>query len=96
MIKEEIKYRIRPIFEKYGVKYAGIFGSVARGEERADSDIDMVVSIDREIGIYEFMTLQYELEEALGKLVDLVSKKAINKYVRPYIEKDITSIYERF
>ena len=96
MIKEEIKYRIRPIFEKYGVKYAGIFGSVARGEERADSDIDMVVSIDREIGIYEFMTLQYELEEALGKKVDLVSKKAINKYVRPYIEKDITSIYERF
>ena len=40
------------------------------------------------------MALQYELEDILDKKVDLVSKQAINKYIKPYIEKDITSIYE--
>ena len=95
MTKEEIKHKISPILEKYGIEYAGIFGSAARGEEKAGSDIDIVVSTDREIGVYEFIALQYELEEILGKKVDLVSRKSINKYIRPYIEKDLTSIYER-
>lgn len=95
MAIEEIKRKVNPILEKYGIKYAGVFGSAARGEEEPDSDIDIMVSIDREIGIYEFMTLQHELEEILGKKVDLVSRQAVNKYIRPYIEKDLTSIYER-
>ena len=96
MIKEEIQHKISPILEKYDVKYAGVFGSAARGEERTDSDIDIVVSIGREMGIYEFMALQYELEEILNKKVDLVSREAINKYIRPYIEKDLINIYEGF
>lgn len=94
MTIEEIKTKINPILKKYGVKNAGIFGSVAREEDKSDSDIDIVVSIEKKIGIYEFITLKHELEDMLGKKVDLVSRGAVNKYIRPYIENDTISIYE--
>ena len=48
------------------------------------------------MGVYKFIGLKYDLQEALGKNVDLVSDRAINKYIKPYIEKDLTLIYERY
>ncbi len=91
---DEIKVKINPILKKYGVKSASIFGSVARGENKSDSDIDMIVAIEKNIGVYEFVALKHELEDMLGKEVDLVSRGSINKYIGPYIEKDIVNIYE--
>ncbi len=91
---EDIKRKAIPVFKQYGVDYAGVFGSTARGEDTPKSDIDMMVSIKKPLGIYEFIALQYKLEDVLGKKVDLVSKKAVNKHVKPYIEKDMVDIYE--
>jgi len=91
----EIKFKTTPILLRYGVKSAAIFGSVARGEDRSDSDVDMLISMNRPIGVYEFVGLKFDLEEALDRTVDLVSERAINKYIKPYIEKDLTLIYER-
>jgi len=82
-----------PILKKYGIKSAAIFGSVARGEDGPDSDIDMLVHLGDRMGIYKFIGLQFELENTLGKKVDLVSDKAINKYIKPYMEKDLTLIF---
>ena len=93
MTIEEIKKKAIPVFEQYGVEYAGVFGSVARGEDTEKSDIDLLVKIKKSIGIYEFIGLKQELEEILGRKVDLVSKGAINKYIKPYIEKDLLKIY---
>ena len=93
MTIEEIKKKAIPVFKQYGVEYAGVFGSVARGEDNEKSDIDLLVEIKKSIGIYEFIGLQQELEKILGKKVDLVSKGAINKYIKPYIEKDLLKIY---
>lgn len=92
---ESIAKKTKPVFEKYGVKQAGVFGSHARGDARKDSDVDILVSIGSPIGIYEFIGLKFDLEKVLHKKVDLVSSRAINKYIKPYIEKDVTSIYER-
>ena len=55
---------------------------------------DILVSIKRPMGIFEFMGLQFALEEALKKKVDLVSERAVNKYIKPYIEKNLVVIYE--
>ena len=93
MTIEEIKKKAIPVFKQYGVEYAGVFGSVARGEDAEKSDIDLLVEIKKPIGIYEFIGLKQELEEILGKKVDLVSRGAINKYIKPYIEKDLLKIY---
>jgi hypothetical protein len=92
---EVIKKKSTPILKKYGIQSAAIFGSVARGEDRPDSDIDILVRLGERMGIYKFIGLQFELENTLGKKVDLVSDKSINKYVKPYMEKDLTLIYER-
>ena len=92
---EVIKEKSAPILKKYGIQSAAIFGSVARGEERPDSDIDILVRLGERMGVYKFIGLQFELENTLGKKVDLISDKAINKYVKPYMEKDLTLIYER-
>lgn len=91
---DSIKEITIPILKKYGVERASLFGSAARGEDNTESDIDILVSIKKPIGIFEFMGLQFALEEALKKKVDLVSDRAVNKYIQPYIEKDLVVIYE--
>jgi len=82
---EAIKEKILPIIKKYGIKRAGIFGSVVRGEETKGSDIDILVEIDRRMSLLEFAGLKIELEEALGRKVDLgeysVIKLAIKKQI---------------
>lgn len=90
---EEIKKKVVPIFQQFGVEYAELFGSVARGEDRNDSDIDMLVSIKKPIGVYKFVGLKQELEDTFGRKVDLVSKNAINKHIKPFVEKDLIKIY---
>lgn len=95
MLIAEITQKITPVLREYDVSYAGIFGSVARGEERPESDVDIVVTIESPIGIYKFMELQDRLEDAIGRDVDLVSKNAIQKYLEPYISQDLVTVYEK-
>jgi len=89
-----IKEKISPIFDTYGIKNAFIFGSYSRGEQKKGSDIDLLVEIKKPMGVYDFIELKYLLEKKLRTKVDLVSKKAINKHLKPYIEKDLINIYE--
>ena len=91
----EITRKITPVLKEYNVSYAGIFGSVARGDDRPESDVDIVVSVDATMGIYKFMELQDRLESAVGREVDLVSKNAIQKYLEPGINRDIVTVYEK-
>jgi predicted nucleotidyltransferase len=93
MTIEEIKNKVSPIFQQFGVEYAELFGSTARGENKENSDIDILVSITKPIGVYKFIGLQQELENIFGRKVDLVSKNAINKHIKPFVEKDLIKIY---
>ena len=91
----EIQEKITPLLREYGIKRAAVFGSVSRGEDRPDSDVDILVSLgERPMGIFSYMGLIYKIEEALGSRVDLVTERALNKHVRPYILKDLKTIYE--
>jgi len=95
MTIEELKDKITPIFEESGVSYAGVFGSFARGENTSKSDIDILVSIEKPIGIYEFIGLQQKLEKILGRKVDLISKNNILSEFEHGIYQDLVSVYER-
>ena len=64
---DEIKQISTPVFKKYGVERASLFGSIVRGEDTQNSDIDILVLIKKPIGIFEFMGLQFALEDALKK-----------------------------
>jgi predicted nucleotidyltransferase len=68
----EIKEKIRPITKRYGVKKVGLFGSLVRGEMGKDSDIDILVEIESDISLLDFVGLKIEIEEALERKVDLV------------------------
>jgi predicted nucleotidyltransferase len=82
---EEIKRRILSILKRYGVKRAGLFGSWVRGEMEADSDIDILVEIEEEISLLDFVGLKLELEEALGRRVDLVEYSTIKPLLKERI-----------
>ncbi|MCD6472822.1 nucleotidyltransferase family protein [Candidatus Aerophobetes bacterium] len=84
---EDIKKKILPILKKYGVTRAGIFGSVVRGEAKEDSDVDILVEIEKRMSLLDFVGLKLELEEALGRRVDLGEYSTI----KPIIRKQILS-----
>ena len=85
---EEIKKRITPILRKYEVKRASIFGSTIRREIKESSDVDILVEIDRDISLLDFVALKLELEEVLGRRVDLVEYDTIKPRLRDRILKE--------
>lgn len=91
---EEIKARkaeILSLGEKYGIKDIRVFGSVARGEEKEDSDVDFLVNIDEKIfhdGL-DYVRFKDSLEEMLKREIDLVSESGLYWMLRNEIEKDI-------
>ena len=80
----KLKPKIIEILKKNKIKKAGIFGSYARGDQRKDSDIDILVDPPKGIG-FGFAGIAIELEEKLGKKVHLVTYK----YISPYMKRDI-------
>lgn len=78
--------------EKYGVTRAGVFGSVVRGEAAADSDIDILVEIERRMSLLDFAGLKIELEEALGRKVDLGEYAAIKLMIKDDILSEEVAI----
>lgn len=88
----EIAEKARPVFEKYGVNYAALYGSIARGEARPDSDADFLVQFSRPLG-YEYFDMRRELEENLGREVDVITEESMNEFLRPFIIPDLTPIY---
>ena|ERR1035437_10712448 len=93
---ENIATNTKPIFEKYGIKYAGVFGSYARGDQRPDSDVDILVSIGNQIfTLLDMISFKEEISEKLKKQVDIVSDRAVVPYFRDYIYRDLKPIYEQ-
>jgi hypothetical protein len=82
---EHIKRKILPILRRYGVKRIGLFGSCVRGEMTPDSDIDILVEIDSDISLLDFVGIKLELEEALNRKVDLVEYSTIKPLLRESI-----------
>ncbi len=80
---------VKPELERqFQVKELALFGSVRRGEERPDSDIDILVSFDGPATSDRHFGVLFFLEDLLGRPVDLVTRKAIREEMRPYIEKE--------
>ena len=71
----------------------GIFGSVARGENTENSDIDILYQLKNAVGLFNLVRMKNNLEEKLNKKVDLVSEKHIHPKLKPYIMNDLKIIY---
>jgi predicted nucleotidyltransferase len=86
---------IQQFFTNQPVLRAYLFGSKARGENRPDSDIDILVELDERVDIFQFADMKIQLESLLEQEVDLVSTGGLSPYIQPYIDRDKLLIYER-
>ncbi|MBN8656595.1 MAG: nucleotidyltransferase family protein [Anaerolineae bacterium] len=82
----------RAQLEKLGVKSLSLFGSVARGEERKSSDVDILVEFKGKATFDRYMDTKFFLEDLLGRKVDLVTPKAIKPQMKPYIMQDLVHV----
>ena len=73
---------------EFGIRSLAIFGSVARGEARPDSDIDFLVEFNGPATFDQYMGLKLFLEDLLGRPVDLVTRKGVRPELAPYIEQE--------
>lgn len=86
---EKIKSAISPVLAKNGATEAYIFGSVVRDEDEPESDVDILVKFEKLGGLFEFVHVKLELQDALGgRKVDLVEIDALRPEYKKYIDKD--------
>ena len=97
MSKETMTKLIADYFKTQPVLKAWLFGSFSRGEQRDDSDVDILVVYDRSqpIGLFKIASMNVDLEDILGRQVDLVEEKSLFPWVVDSVMKDRKLIYER-
>ena len=86
------KPQLLAVAAHYGVSNIRVFGSVARGEERADSDVDFLVHLAEDRDYFDLGGFQYSSSEILNRHTDVVMDHCMNKYIAPYILKDATPL----
>jgi predicted nucleotidyltransferase len=96
---DELREKILPVLMPYGVRRVAVFGSVVRGEDTAQSDVDILVALKPPherppLGLFKWIALEEELSEKLGRKVDLVTEDGVSPYIRPYIEQEKVVLYE--
>ena len=93
MVQAEIKNIILSHLKEFDPIKVGIFGSYARGDNKKDSDIDILVKFKESPSLLTLIKLENDLSEILGVKVDLVTTGALkNKRIKKSIEKDLINI----
>ena len=92
MTIDQIKQKILPVLQSYGVIKAGIFGSFARGEADEGSEVDILVEISDQLSLLDFVGLKLELEDVLGRKVDLGEYSTIKPVIREQVLKDTVRV----
>ena len=83
-LQEQLPY----LRQKYGVARLALFGSMARNESTAESDVDLLVELERPLGL-QFMALHEELERLLGREVDLLTPTGLASIRQQHIAQQI-------
>jgi uncharacterized protein len=94
--KQHIKQIITDFFKDKPVSRVWLFGSYARNEANEESDVDVLIDIEKnkKVGLGYYLWHE-QLGEQLQKKVDIVSSGWENKHIKPFIDKDKSIIYER-
>ena len=88
--------RLRPqiiaLARRCRAREVSVFGSIVRGELRADSDIDFLVDFKSKYSLLDHARLIYTLEDLLGRKVDVVPRRALREELKPYVLKEVQSL----
>ena len=89
--------RMQRFFAEQPVNRAYLFGSFSRGEEKPDSDVDIMVDLDKSkpIGLFQYVTMKLDLQELLHREVDLVERNELLPFAQESANRDKLLIYER-
>jgi uncharacterized protein len=82
---DDLTPKIVKILRKNDVAKAGLFGSYARGEAKRNSDLDILVELNKEINLLDYVRIKHELEDETGRRVDLVEYSTIKPLIRDQI-----------
>lgn len=86
--------RLAGFCRSHGIRRVALFGSLARGEGRPDSDIDLLVTFTTPKSLLAVVRLERELGVELGRRVDLLTEEAISPLIRSRIAGDLKVVYE--
>jgi uncharacterized protein len=91
MISDPQKQLVLDYLKPLNPKKVGIFGSYARGENKKESDLDILIhlSYPNKISLLKLVSVEQDLSDALGIPIDLVTERGLSPHIRPYIEKDL-------
>lgn len=79
---QEKREEILAIAEKHGAKNVRVFGSVVRGEETPESDIDFLIDLGEKLSPWFPVGLIHDLEDLLGRKVDVVTERSVHHFIR--------------
>ena len=82
VLPEDMAAQVRALGARYGIRRIRVFGSVARGEARPDSDIDLLVEYEPGHGGFAFVEFCERVERLLGRRVDVVTERSLHPLVR--------------
>jgi predicted nucleotidyltransferase len=88
-----IKSNKPEIESRYGVQRLGLFGSFVKERQRKKSDVDILVTFNRDIDLFEFLDLREFLEKKLGTKVDLVMATALKSTIGKRILAEVEYVY---
>lgn len=88
-IKNKLTALKPELHERFGVLEIGVFGSWVREEQTESSDIDVLVSFDRLVTLFEILELQFALEDIFERKVDVAVKGELKKYIGQHIMQEV-------
>jgi uncharacterized protein len=88
-IKELLQKHKDEFREQYGLKEIGIFGSYVRGEQNEESDLDILVELEKPLGFVKFIRLENALSQLLSVPVEIVTKKALKPHIGKRILQEV-------
>lgn len=80
------------IAQKYGAKNVRVFGSMARGEESVESDLDIIVEMEHGSSLLDIIAIKQDIEGLLGRKVDVVTEASISPYIRDAVLKEAVNL----
>jgi predicted nucleotidyltransferase len=87
--------KLNTICNQNNIASLSLFGSCARGEQTSTSDVDLLVSFGKRVSLFDIARAQNALETVFNNKVDLVLESNLKKRIKPYIYKDLKTIYEK-
>lgn len=89
---QTLKQNLIPLLRKKRVKRAAFFGSFARGDNRPDSDIDLLIDLGPKKSLLDLIGLEQDLEDKFKKDFDLVTYRSLNPKIKEYVYQDLIPI----